>query len=79
MPEELQEGVLYVCLRYATAIHLCCCGCGHKAVTPIIDDEHNWGHRWSIDYDGQVTLNPSILNTWCGAHYWVRKNQVVWA
>jgi hypothetical protein len=35
MPEQLQEGVLYVSGRYALAMHLCCCGCGGEVVTPL--------------------------------------------
>ncbi len=35
IPSELQEGVLYVSVQYATAVHQCACGCGNKVVTPI--------------------------------------------
>jgi hypothetical protein len=30
VPSELKEGVLYVSVQYATAVHKCACGCGHK-------------------------------------------------
>ena len=26
IPDELQEGTIYVSIRFATAAHLCCCG-----------------------------------------------------
>ena len=35
IPQERQEGVLYVSIPYATAVHNCLCGCGLKVVTPI--------------------------------------------
>src|SRR4029078_7622427 len=35
IPELLDEGTLYVSIPYATAAHLCCCGCAMKGVTPI--------------------------------------------
>ena len=28
IPDELQEGVIYVSIEFATAAHKCCCGCG---------------------------------------------------
>jgi hypothetical protein len=30
IPKERQEGVLYVSIPYATAVHNCFCGCGLK-------------------------------------------------
>jgi hypothetical protein len=34
-PSELKEGVLYLSMVYASAIHKCCCGCSEKVVTPL--------------------------------------------
>jgi hypothetical protein len=76
IPEHLEHGQLYVCVPYATAAHLCCCGCASKVVTPITPTD------WRLTYDGEtVTLHPSIGN-WgfaCESHYWIENNQVVWA
>ena len=76
VPDSLEEGVLYVSLPYATASHLCACGCGEKVVTPIRPT------AWSLTWDGEsVTLNPSIGN-WsqpCRSHYWIRQGRVVWS
>jgi hypothetical protein len=76
IPEQLQEGVLYISLRYATAAHKCCCGCGQEVITPLTPTD------WSISFDGKVaSLTPSIGN-WsfpCRSHYWISKNKVVWA
>lgn len=76
IPADLDEGVLYVSIQYATAIHLCACGCGNKVVTPLSPAD------WSLVYDGDtVSLMPSIGN-WqfpCRSHYWIRRGRVEWA
>ncbi len=76
IPNTLQQGKLYISIKYATASHSCCCGCGSKVVTPLSPI------RWSLVYDGRtVSLWPSIGN-WalkCKSHYWIRKNKVIWA
>lgn len=75
-PPELNDGVLYISMTYATAVHLCACGCGNKVVTPISRAE------WQLFYDGEsVSLWPSIGN-WefpCRSHYWIRRNKITWA
>ncbi|TNZ32157.1 hypothetical protein CGK50_24620, partial [Vibrio parahaemolyticus] len=30
IPKQLEPGILYVSMEYATAIHSCCCGCGNQ-------------------------------------------------
>lgn len=76
IPEHLDEGVLYVCERYRTAAHKCCCGCGEEVVTPLTPA------GWSVRKRGDtITLYPSIGN-WsfrCQSHYLVVRNKVVWA
>lgn len=76
IPNHLEEGVLYICERYKTAIHKCCCGCGEEVVTPLSPVD------WSIRKEGKiVSLSPSIGN-WsfaCKSHYFIRRNQVIWA
>lgn len=77
IPEQLDEGTLYVSRRYKTASHLCCCGCGLEVVTPLNPA------KWSLAEhpDGSVSLSPSIGN-WsfpCKSHYFVRKNTIDWA
>ncbi len=76
IPGELEAGVLYVSIPYATAIHLCCSGCGERVVTPLSPID------WQLTFDGEsVSLHPSIGN-WslqCQSHYWIVKNQVRWA
>lgn len=76
VPEQLAEGVLYVCDPHRIAIHRCCCGCGEEVVTPLSPA------GWRLDRRGStVSLYPSIGN-WsfrCQSHYWIRRNRVVWA
>lgn len=76
MPADLDEGRLYVSVRFRTAAHLCACGCGSRVVTPIKPA------KWQLLFDGEtVSLSPSI-GRWqlpCKSHYWIRKNKVVWS
>jgi hypothetical protein len=76
IPNTLKEGVLYVSIEHATAVHRCCCGCGLEIVTPLTPTD------WTLAFDGDtVSLNPSIGN-WslpCSSHYWIEKNRVFWA
>jgi hypothetical protein len=75
VPDTLEDGVIYVSVEYASAIHKCCCGCGHEVVTPFSPTD------WQLAFDGRsISLCPSIGN-WsfkCQSHYWIRNNQVKW-
>lgn len=75
IPKKLEEGILYISIRFKTASHLCCCGCGHKVVTPLNPAQ------WSLtDHGSTVSLAPSIgLGTLpCRSHYWIRRSRVEW-
>lgn len=54
VPEELEDGVLYICLECDVVVHKCACGCGEKVVLPLAPE------HWKLYYDGVVTLSPSI-------------------
>jgi Family of unknown function (DUF6527) len=73
---DLVSGVLYVCIRYATVVHLCCCGCDNEVITPLTPTD------WSLTFAGEtVSLSPSVGN-WsfdCRSHHWIRHNRVEWA
>jgi hypothetical protein len=76
MPKSLSEGVLYVSTAYATAVHLCCCGCGNRVVTPLSPAQ------WSITFDGDsISLTPSVgsHDLECASHYWIRKGKIRWS
>lgn len=74
VPRELDAGVLYVSMEYATALHRCCCGCGEEVVTPLTPTD------WKLTFDGvAVSLWPSVGN-WnlaCRSHYVIRDNRVL--
>ncbi|WP_442978870.1 DUF6527 family protein, partial [Salmonella enterica] len=54
IPRELDVGVIYISMEYATAVHCCCCGCGEQVVTPFSPTD------WKMIYDGEsVSLMPS--------------------
>jgi hypothetical protein len=76
IPNELEQGTIYISIRFATASHLCLCGCRNKVVTPIRPTD------WKLIFDGKtVSFDPSIGN-WsfpCQSHYWIRNNRVTWA
>ena len=76
IPDELKEGTIYISIRFASAVHLCCCGCGNRVVTPLRPTD------WKLIFDGKtISLEPSIGN-WsfpCQSHYWIRRNRVKWA
>lgn len=76
MPREPVEGMLYVSIRFGTAVHMCCCGCGDKVVTPFDPA------LWEMTFDGKtVSLSPSIggYSSACQSHYWIRRGRVEWA
>lgn len=76
IPEVLDEGLLYISIKYRTAIHKCICGCGNEVVTPLSPTD------WKLIFDGKsVSLNPSIGN-WsfdCQTHYFIVKNRIIMA
>lgn len=76
VPETLEDGKIYISRTYLTASHNCCCGCGHRVVTPLRPKSKGWR---LTEADGLVTLYPSIGN-WsfpCRSHYWIRRNQII--
>jgi hypothetical protein len=74
IPDDLEQGILYISIKFRVAIHSCCCGCQSKVVTPLSPV------RWKMTYDGKsVSLAPSIGN-WklpCRSHYWIEKNKII--
>lgn len=76
LPRPLEDGILYVSIRFRIVSHNCCCGCGNEVVTNISP------RGWQLTYDGEsISLHPSIGN-WdfpCRSHYWIVRNNVQWA
>lgn len=75
IPADLDDGVLYVSLPYATVMHLCACGCATKVASALDPTDY------AITFDGEtISLSPSIGN-WnfhCRSHYVIRRGQVRW-
>lgn len=76
IPEQLEEGVVYIAPEFGAVMHLCCDGCGERVSTPLHPGQ------WTLTFDGEtISLNPSI-GSWqlpCKSHYFIRHNRVVWA
>ena len=76
IPDNLEDGIIYVSMGYGTVVHKCCCGCGKEVVTPLSPSD------WQLIFDGEsVSLYPSIGN-WsfdCKSHYWIKNSRVVWS
>ena len=76
IPNNLEDGVLYISMENSTAIHLCVCGCENKVVTPLSPTQ------WRLTFNGEtITLYPSIGN-WsfdCKSHYWITKSEIEFA
>lgn len=74
VPRELEPGILYISMEYATAVHSCCCGCGERVVTPFTPTD------WKMTFDGDsMSLYPSVGN-WnqkCRSHYVITRSRVV--
>lgn len=75
VPDQLEEGVLYISERFRICSHLCACGCKEEVVTPLSHAE------WRLFKEGElVSLLPSIGN-WnyeCKSHYLIEHNGIRW-
>lgn len=74
IPEQLETGILYISMEFATAAHSCFCGCGKEVVTPFSPTD------WKMTFDGDtVSLWPSIGN-WtlpCRSHYVLDRGRIL--
>ncbi len=80
IPEDLQDGVLYISVGYGIAAHKCACGCSGKTITGL---KPYWNDGWAISViEGRITLRPSIGNRKgedpYHAHYYITDNQIQW-
>ncbi len=76
IPDNIEDGIVYISLNFGTVIHNCACGCGNEVNTPLSPT------AWKMIYNGEsVTLKPSIGN-WsfdCKSHYWITNNKIEWS
>ena len=54
-PDKLEEGILYISLRFNTAVHLCGCGCKQQVVTKIAPGEWRFTYfsisiNWKLEF-----------------------------
>jgi len=73
IPEQIEEGTIYISIIYKTIVHKCACGCGNEVITPLSPTD------WQVIYNGDsISLSPSIGN-WglnCQSHYWITQNKI---
>lgn len=76
IPEDIEDGTIYITIKFRTAVHNCVCGCGNKVVTPLSPT------NWQLTFNGEsISLYPSIGN-WnfdCKSHYWITNNKIRYA
>lgn len=73
MPDELEQGKVYISERFGVCKHLCLCGCGEETV---LDFGNPTGWRLIKEDNGTVSFTPSVSNYQypCKAHYIMTKN-----
>lgn len=76
IPENLEDGILYVSPSCRVALHNCACGCGEEVSTPLVPTEY----ELLMDGD-KASIWPSIGNHDypCRSHYVIELGRIVWA
>lgn len=77
-PEKVTPGKLFISEKYNCCQHICPCGCGTRVAIPFIPGNEKKDNYWGYykNSDGTISLGPSILNRGCGAHYYIKRNQI---
>lgn len=77
IPEEMEDGKVYISEKYHVAVHRCLCGCGEQTVMPFYTNP-NIPPTWSMikENNGTVSFTPSVGNYQlpCSSHYIMTKN-----
>lgn len=55
----------------------CPCGCKQQIALNLMQSH---SPRWRVERhaDGSFSVHPSVDATSCGAHFWLRRGQVIW-
>lgn len=71
IPQDLEEGKIYISKEYEVAVHSCLCGCKNKTVTPL-----GKGQWILTEKNNKISLSPSIGNFQfpCKSHYIITNN-----
>lgn len=78
--DNLEQGVLYISMKYGCTTHLCFCGCGIEAFIPV-EGPKSWMLQLSKDekQNEVATLRPSLQHLFtCRSHYILTENKVEW-
>ncbi len=73
--EQIEEGTIYISLKYNMTAHKCACGCGQLVPLPLSPND------WMVQYNGEtISLSPSVGNGQlaCGSHYIISSSKIVW-
>ena len=75
IPNEMEQGKIYISEKYQTANHLCLCGCGNQTITPFGERSKMWG--LVKEKDGKISLTGSVGNYSfpCKSHYIITKKR----
>lgn len=62
---------------YKWAQMQCPCGCGEVLALNLMRSHRP---RWEVHVFGKglFSVNPSVDARKCGAHFWIRKNRIIW-
>ena len=77
--DEIEVGQIWISHTHRTVNLRCPCGCGELTVLSLHPS------RWHVRFDGKtVSLTGERSGSvWahsgCGSHYFIRKNEVIWA
>jgi hypothetical protein len=56
------------------------CPCGCKSIIALnLMQSHS--PKWTVEIDSEqmVSVFPSVHSTDCGAHFWIKRSEVIWA
>ena len=55
----------------------CPCRCGQVIALNLMPSHRP---RWKVEEEpeGEISVHPSVNSRSCGAHFWIRKNQIQW-
>lgn len=72
--EDWNPGEAYMPADKSGVGFLCPCGCGRETFLSL---DGAWGGKqWRLESADPLTISPSIHDTGCGAHFFVRAGKV---
>lgn len=74
IPSTYEEGKMYISKNIDYIGFNCFCGCGCFTVLPVNQTQTGW--QLKVDDKKRITLEGSVLQYSCKAHYIITKNKV---